>query len=182
MSSPPTPLWRAKVYSLAFGALMFLWSFLTSVKGGLGGRGGCKLHTSDTAISWQHAGRVCGARFPSANTECLWYYKIHCVSVCQNLMTFTQPGTYLLQKLLLSPYHTAPGTIGRSLIAQWYRYNREGAAVRVVAISSLSSSLFCFIQDSPGFWILGNHSLGPVPSPPPPQKKTKTEWGKENSR
>lgn len=47
------------------------------------------------------------------------------VFVCQNLMVFTQPGTYLLEMLLLSPYHTAPGAIGRSLTAQWYNITRS---------------------------------------------------------
>lgn len=52
------------------------------------------------------------------------------VFVCQNLMVFTQPDTNLPEMLLLSPYHTAPGAIGRSLIAQWYNITHSEQRIR----------------------------------------------------
>lgn len=70
-------------------------------------------------ISWQRAGIVCGAFSPVLTGSAYGTIK-STVFVYQNLMTFTQPGTYLVQKLLLSPYRTAPEAIDRSLIAQWY--------------------------------------------------------------
>lgn len=83
------------------------------------GWGRFELCASNSVVLWQSTGSVHGACFLGANGSVYGTIKLT-VFVCQNLMVFTQPGTNLPEMLLLSPYHTAPGAIGRSLIAQWY--------------------------------------------------------------
>lgn len=121
MLSLPMSLWTAKV---AFGVLLCLQSFLTVVKGG----GGTEVDASCIHQMLRFLGNTWEEYVvlisPVLTGSACSTVKFTVFSVCQNLMTFRRPGTYLLKKLLLSPYHTAPGAMGRSLIAQWYWYNR----------------------------------------------------------
>lgn len=109
-----------KGVKLAFGVLFPIPQKLSDCcQRRLWGWGSSELCASNSVIPWQSTGRVHGGRFPGANGSVYGTIKLT-VFVCQNLMVFTQPGTNLPEMLLLFPYHMAPGTIGRSLIAQWY--------------------------------------------------------------
>lgn len=116
---------NSKGLELAFEVLLCLQSFLTVVKGG----GGTVVDASCMhqmlrflGNTWEEYVVLVSSVLTGSACSTV---KFTVFSVCQNLMTFRRPGTYLLKKLLLCPYHPAPGAMGRSLIAQWYWYNRE---------------------------------------------------------